>query len=55
VDQLELQFVRVAKILEIFLAGKERFGIQVDFVIERPFAIHDGIKMLAIHRIPLFQ
>jgi hypothetical protein len=52
---LELQFVSVAKILEIFLAGKERFGIQVDFVIERPFTIHDGIKMLAIHRAPLFQ
>jgi hypothetical protein len=55
VDQLELQFVRVAKILEVFLAGEERLGVQVDFVIERPLAIHDGIKMLAIHRTPLFR
>src|SRR5580704_10270028 len=54
-DELELQFIRVAKSLEIFLAGKERFGVQVDFVIERSFTVHDGIKMLAIHRTPSFS
>ena len=53
-DELELQFIRIAKSFEIFLTGKERLGVQVNFVIERPFTIHDGIKMLAIHRTPLF-
>src|SRR5712692_5942048 len=51
VNDLELQFVRIAEILEIFLAGKKRLGVQIDFVVEGSFPIHDGIKMRTVHRI----
>src|SRR6202165_4936596 len=51
VDDLKLQLVRVAEILEILLAGKKRLGVQIDFVVERSFPVHDGIKMRAVHRI----
>jgi hypothetical protein len=49
-NDLELKFVCIAEILEIFLAGKKRLGVQIDFVVEGPFPIHDGIKMRTVHR-----
>src|SRR5713226_8101056 len=51
VDELELHLVCVAEILEILLAGKKRLGVQIDFVVECSFPVHDGIKMRAVHRI----
>jgi hypothetical protein len=51
-DDLELQFVRVAEFLKIFLAREQRLGIQIEFVVERSFTIHDRIKEFPVHSVP---
>jgi hypothetical protein len=34
------------------LAGQQGLGIEIKLVVEGAFAIHDGIKVLAIHETP---
>jgi hypothetical protein len=34
------------------LAGQQRFGIEIQLVVEGTLTIHDGIEMLAIHEAP---
>ena len=53
VDDLELQFVLIAEILEIFLAGEQLLGVQVELVVERALAVDDGVEILPVHKNPL--
>src|SRR2546429_5237135 len=50
VHDLELQLILVAKVRKLALAGKQRLRVQVQFVIQRAFAAHQGVEMLPVHR-----
>src|SRR5438045_1425598 len=47
--QLELQFVMVAELRVLRLAAEQRLGLQINFVIQRAFAVHDGVKLFSVH------
>ncbi len=54
-DDLKLQLVGVAEFVEIFLAGKQGLGVQVELVVEGSLAIHDGVKVFPVHADLLLQ
>src|SRR5579872_48611 len=47
-DDLKLQLVPVAELIELFLALEQGFRVQVQLVIERAFAVHEGVIVLAV-------
>src|SRR5258708_37390256 len=50
--KLKLQFVLVAELRVIRLAAEQRFGAQINFIIQRAFSIHDCVKLLSVHGRP---
>jgi hypothetical protein len=52
VHDLELQLVLVTEFCVVGLAAEERFGAQVDFVVQCAFSIHDGVELLSVHSRP---
>ncbi len=54
-DDLELELVAIAKCVEVFLAREQRLGIEIQLVIERALAVHDGVEMIPVHTAPGYQ
>ena len=52
VNQLKLQFVRVAQLGELRLARKQRLRVQIHLVVERAIAAHNRVKLFAVHNDP---
>src|ERR1700686_457388 len=48
-DDLELQLVAVAELIEPLLALEQGSRVQVELVIEGAFAVHERIIVLAVH------
>src|SRR5437867_1173397 len=47
-DDLELQLVAVAEGVEVLLTGEQRFRVEINLVIERAFAVHDGVVIVSV-------
>jgi hypothetical protein len=48
VHDLKLHLVGVAEVSEVFLAGQQPLGVEVDLIVKGALAVHDGIEMFSI-------
>src|SRR5690242_14340023 len=49
---LELELIAITELGEILLAGEQVLRVEIDLVIQRAFAVHDGVEMVPVHGAP---